>query len=803
MDENKKGEQGGKGKGKGVRGSGRTTQRGSETRGGSGSRAAAAAATGDDDGAPTYVPPSYVPPAGSMRSRAPGRQSIACRGCRRRKVKCDGSKPSCMSCQVIYKEECVYDSAPTAADALALKNQVTDLRSLLDSLVLADPLARDRLLSEYATKTQSDSSPAAAASSVSPPALTVSSQAGPSTGPRSGKRRASVGDGSKDAGPHGHEDEMAAAMLSELSFAASGQVEHFGATSFLHRPRLGSSLSPPVLPDSPSTSIAALDNDRASPLVLSYNVPLELRNHLLDIFFLWQTVHSFVYKPALLRDLDGGPYCNDFLLNVIYAHASRFSDRSAVRTSSSDTTTAGGLFLARAKELLMANLDKPSSIPTAQGLLILGGRECAVGNHAQGFLYTAMGLSMAIDLGVHVDGRRIGASNHDPLDIEVRKRLFWSCYLWDKSISLCLGRAPRFLKGDRTFFGPPPEFDCSEDDVPWRPQFSEMPEGLQQYPYFPFRSGAYFRKMCLLAEIIEDVLLDFYAGTRRPDNEDSLVRYNERLQEWHSSLHPDLVVSPDMSISPPPNRITLNMLYNATVILVNRPFSFAGWGPQLRAGEAQRADSKQRCRQAARTIASLLELYDSTFRFRNMNWLMGYCSYTAATIIVFDVRAPEPDVSSTASAHLTIILDALSSQTAVTPSVQRSIEIIRHLMTTTPPASGTVTPYAPAAKRARASPPGIEERPPIDPTLWTAPMASTQVGAGAQDDQVTDLSSAQLAAFLDTLNPDASSSLTHPFPPVDHLYEPSILPAFPESGPLAWLGASQPEDGGLYNFDWP
>lgn len=73
-------------------------------------------------------------------------------------------------------------------------------------------------------------------------------------------------------------------------------------------------------------------------------------------FFLWQTVHCFCYKPALMRDLDGGPFVNDFLLNVIYAHASRFSDRSTVQSSSSDVGTAGGIFLARAKELLKVEL---------------------------------------------------------------------------------------------------------------------------------------------------------------------------------------------------------------------------------------------------------------------------------------------------------------------------------------------------------------------------------------------------------------------------------------------------------------
>ncbi|GJN90866.1 hypothetical protein Rhopal_003880-T1 [Rhodotorula paludigena] len=433
--------------------------------------------------------------------------------------------------------------------------------------------------------------------------------------------------------------------------------------------------------------------------------------------------------------------------------------------------------------------EKPSSIPTAQGLLILGGRECACGNHSQGFLYTAMGLSMAIDLGVHLDGTKIGAMNHDPMETEVRKRLYWSSYLWDKSISLCLGRAPRFLKSDKSFFGPAPIFDKSEDDVPWRPQFTEMPEDLQHYPFFPFRSGIYFEKTCQLAEIIEEILLELYAGKRKPNGNLSLRRYTSMLESWRENLHPDLVIPPDAVVSPPPNRITLSMLYQATVILVNRPFSFGGWGPRLRASEELRADAKQRCRTAAHEIARLLQLYDQTFQFRNMNWLMGYCSYTAATIIVFDLHAPVADVAREAGKHLEVILASLGSQTTVTPSVQRSIEIIRHLMVNAPPASGTVTPLtAHAAKRHKDQSVGSDTI-----GAWTfealnPPHAAAEQGAPSDS---ADFSSLQLpddvlgellasAGPLDPADPSGASGLP-----------PPILPEFPEAGPLSWLGASE------------
>ncbi|GAA6031812.1 hypothetical protein JCM8097_002003 [Rhodosporidiobolus ruineniae] len=702
---------------------------------------------------PEVVAPTYVPAPGALKSRAPGRKDVACRGCRKRKIRCDASKPSCMSCQYIYKEPCIYDHKPTAADAKALQDENARLRSLLDSLVGAEAKERERLLADYSAST----------SSTTPES---------STSTRTTKRNLSEAEDPSEADPRSHspEDAMAAAMLSELSVAASGQVEHYGVTSFLHRPSLGAQPSPPVHLDSPGSSTTSRLRTR--------DVPADLRNHLLHLFFVWQTVHCHVYKPALMRDIEGGPFVNDFLLNVIFAHAARFSDRSAVKSSSSDINTAGGVFLARAKEFLQAELDKPSSIPTAQGLLILGGRECACGNHSQGFLYTAMGLSMAIDLGVHVDGLKVAGDGDDPLTVEVRRRLFWSCYCWDKSISLCLGRSPRFLKGDRSFFNLPANFNKTNDDLPWLPELADQPETLQHYPVFPFRDGAYFEKFCQLAEVIEDILLELYASKRRTGlDQQTLERFNADLELWLSRLDADFLIPPDATVSPPPNRITLSMLYHATTILVNRPFAFDGWGPRISVQEQVREGAKQRCRSAANEIVSLLELYDATFRFRNMNWLMSYTAYTAATISTIDLQASTPGVASQASRRVETILSALTSSSTISPGVQRSIELIRHLMANAPPASGAATPRGGATyKRARVG----------------------ELGSGGSSDALAALQDpSQWHLPLDplsTVEHDSTAALLLPDPSLQP--DSLLLPEFPEVGPLAWPG------GVSYDFDW-
>lgn len=83
-----------------------------------------------------------------------------------------------------------------------------------------------------------------------------------------------------------------------------------------------------------------------------------------------------------------GPYFSAFLLNVLYAHACRHTRADDPRFT---RYAQGDYFLHKAKHLLLEEFDQPKPrIPTIQGLLILGGRQCAVGKHSEGWLYTGM-----------------------------------------------------------------------------------------------------------------------------------------------------------------------------------------------------------------------------------------------------------------------------------------------------------------------------------------------------------------------------------------------------------------------------
>lgn len=118
----------------------------------------------------------------------------------------------------------------------------------------------------------------------------------------------------------------------------------------------------------------------------------------------------------------GGRYYSEFLLTVLCAHSAKYQDGNGV-----------DLLLSRVRRLLGEAIQQPSSIPTVQALLQLSARDLAHGSISQAWVYSGIAFRMASDLGLQHSGRDISSlKGLNPVDSEVRRRLFWSCYLWDK-----------------------------------------------------------------------------------------------------------------------------------------------------------------------------------------------------------------------------------------------------------------------------------------------------------------------------------------------------------------------------------
>lgn len=140
-----------------------------------------------------------------------------------------------------------------------------------------------------------------------------------------------------------------------------------------------------------------------------------------------------------------GPYYSHTLLNAILSHSIRWGKSDANTKRILDESYDGGIvFGQHARSLLFDELRRGiCTIPTIQTLLLLSAQECSFGNTTQAWSYSGLAFRLIDHLGICVDGQRYpGSVRLSDEDVEIRHRVFWSCYFWDKIISLYLGRSP-------------------------------------------------------------------------------------------------------------------------------------------------------------------------------------------------------------------------------------------------------------------------------------------------------------------------------------------------------------------------
>lgn len=154
-----------------------------------------------------------------------------------------------------------------------------------------------------------------------------------------------------------------------------------------------------------------------------------------------------------------GPYYSHTLMNAIFSHSIRWAKSDpAIEHMLNESFNGGTVFGEHARRMLFAELGQGTcTIPTIQTLLLLSAQECSFGNSTQAWTYSGLAFRLMDHLGICLDGQRYPESlSLSDEDVEIRHRIFWSCYLWDKIISLYLGRSPSLTHSNAT----PPQIMC-------------------------------------------------------------------------------------------------------------------------------------------------------------------------------------------------------------------------------------------------------------------------------------------------------------------------------------------------------
>ncbi|KAE9376450.1 hypothetical protein N431DRAFT_479708 [Stipitochalara longipes BDJ] len=604
----------------------------------------------------------------SHRDRPIRKYGFACANCRKRKARCDGRMPSCGRC-IAHNENCHFDKGPSIAFALAQQDRIASLDSLIERLRAAEESQRLRILEEHFNQEVEH--------------------------PRPAHRRRPEGtnEHSLEASPPSDTslDDDLSQLLKETSIDESGRVCFYGSTSFYHVEAGLNSLPPQDTLDNSITSTQSVHSPEPwESEVVSQNTSLpqplsgplsttpEFGNgqtfneeyhtatcqDLLATYWCWpHHLHLVLCRNLFMRDIATfGPYAPPFLFYAVLAQAARYHDRS-------DAPSLSQHYAERALESLPAELRKGSSIPAIQGLLILSARECGCGRTSQGWLYSGMAFRMMRDLGIHIHPERLNhlVGNFSPDQMALRQQIFWSCYTWDKTMSLCLGRPPSIhdsipvLKAESFLDG-----TVAEEEL-WKPRFanpSPMELGTSQKSSTITRFIAY----CHLCVIIDDVLENLYSHghATKPQTPDFLNDSIQKLDTWRQELPPNIDIDPRaVSISCPPLHILLlNLLYHATRILLCRPYRSL---QQL---------ARKTTTEAAEAIDHLLMLHIRRFGFRVITYLESYTVFIASTANILDMK--DGIGGENARARLALNLEILRNASS-TPSNTKCIRVIEQL----------------------------------------------------------------------------------------------------------------------------
>ncbi|KAF6829546.1 C6 transcription factor [Colletotrichum musicola] len=586
-----------------------------------------------------------------MSTRAIKKSAFSCEPCRRRKVKCGGEQPTCNRCAA-RADECVYKLNPTLSYTSRLEQRIKDLESQLAA-------ARAHVHAPGPSEPSRTSSPSLGPSTAGQSPMTDSHHA------------------------ESQDDESVSESFKGLKVDDRGGITYHGATSFFQLPNdrpLGSR-------DPAASSEQAVQ--RRERLVANAWQQRALENmseipepfgYLLNVHWCWiQPLFNFIYRPAFTRDMQTlGPYYSHTLMNAVLSHSIRWGRSDPATKEKLDELYDGGaLFGKHARSMVFEELGQGvCSIPTVQTLLLLSAQECSVGNSAQAWTYSGLAFRIIDHLGICVDGQRYpGSVRLADEDVEIRHRLFWSCYFWDKMISLYLGRSPSL---QQTSVSPPQiMFDDSAENESWTP-FGVVPEGGWKYPPAAAHSTSCFMQMCRLSVIFNEILVHMYDPVRpnsQAEMQECLAKQEPALRQWWDELPPHLKIDSAAlpALAPPSHIITLNALYRTFKILLYRPML----SQRGRAGENNLQPVQRylvECVTTATSIIAIFDLFCRSFGISHCVLSLSYSVYIAASIFLLQVQSSIEDTQ--ALRRLEYCVRILAAVKRINPVISSALNLI-------------------------------------------------------------------------------------------------------------------------------
>ncbi|KAG4033951.1 hypothetical protein MFRU_004g04460 [Monilinia fructicola] len=527
------------------------------------------------------------------------RESMNCKSCRKRKIKCNRLRPTCEACQV-FQCPCIYDAVPKK------RGPKTDVLEAL--LKRVDGLERKLRDEKKSNSPNNDGN-----------------------GSSGGGEEESINDDVKSKRPH-------------LETTTSN------------------------LPDESAVY---------SPTSISEPSPSVQQDVLLDTYFVRCHGKSYyILDESSIRQRIQANHIPTYLLYAIYAVSARYTSHpngyyAAVRLSEDYAHRS------RAE----VDIDEPS-IDNLQTLLLLGISYTASGRGKKAYMMLANAVGMAVALELH---RELDHTLRIiPAERELRRRLFWTCYLMDR-FSACGSKRPSLI-ADKSIVLRLPSWSPNQSAPPVEGEFFQSGSNLH------FGSGKKSQGSSgMLIDIVRILgITNRYlaAGGVKGDSHfpwhslSNLSKIRQDLDIWASGTQ-DVFTTIDTLFGQPDSTILVlsKLIYHLIHCLIYRPFlpidlaELAGTGQH----QSWQIEATNLCFLHANAIAELVELGKQSV---SIEWpaFVGYCICTAGTVHVHGTHykgGREEEVFSSSADFLSREMQQLSELRYTWSSVQHQRETLQ------------------------------------------------------------------------------------------------------------------------------
>ncbi|KAK0109337.1 hypothetical protein ONS96_003156 [Cadophora gregata f. sp. sojae] len=524
------------------------------------------------------------------------RESMNCKSCRKRKIKCNRLRPTCEACQV-FQCPCVYDAVPKK------RGPKTDVLEAL--LKRVDGLER-RLKDEKKSSSESNEG-----------------SAGDKESPNSDTK-----------------------------------------------------------PKRPQLETANIPNESAvySPTPISEPSPPAVQpDVLLDTYF--SRCHGkayYILDETTARQRMQLNQIPSYLVFAIYAVSARYTAHpngyhAAVRLSED--------YAIRARTEL--DIDDPS-VDCLQALLLLAVAFTAAGKGKKAHMMLSSGIGMAMALELH---REFDLKTRvTPVEKEMRRRLFWTCYLMDRFMA-CGSKRPSLI-ADKCILLRLPSWTPGPTSLPVEGEFFQNGSNLQYHSGSGKKSQGSSGMLIDIVRILGITNRYLAAGGVKGDSHfpwhslSNLSKIRQDLDIWASGTQ-DVFTSIDTLFGQPDSTtlVLSKLIYHLIHCLIYRPFlpidlaELAGTGQH----QSWQIEATNLCFLHANAIAELVELGKQS---ATIEWpaFVGYCICTAGTVHVHGTHyngSREGEVFSASAEFLSREMQQLSELRYAWSSVQHQRDTLQ------------------------------------------------------------------------------------------------------------------------------